>query len=992
MPPVRWGRRAGLLILAGLILATDVPAAGQVPPDADWRTLDTEHFRIHFTPGVEPLARRAGDRAERAHALLSRTLVPAPRGRIDLVVTDAADVAGGYATILPTNRIVVHTHPPIDVASLSFYDDWLELVILHELVHIFHIDHAGGAWEALRRVFGRFPLLFPQAFSPTWLVEGLATYYESLLTGAGRVRGTHQEMVLRTATLEDRFFDLGRVAGVPATFPGGSTPYVYGSMFLAELAHRHGPESLAAFVREYGGQHVPYGLDRAARRAFGVPFTAAWREWEAAQRVRYRALADSLRAEGLTEPELLTPRAHFDASHPRYAPVADRLVYATATGREEPALREIDPDGVDRRMAPVSVGTRASWAPDGTLVYARVDFADPYRPEADLYRVDGPGRVRQITRGARLREPAVSPDGRTVAAIRSVAGASTLLLMDLESGRERELTRPDVDVAWGSPAWAPDGARLAAVRWRSGGWLDVVILDTAGAVLREITSSRAVDDAPTWTPDGRHLLFSSDRTGITNLYAVDLATGTLRQVTNVLSGAFQPSVSANGRWIAFSLYTAEGYRLARIPFDPGSWREPGPARPETLGAAPDPTRFTAAAGGAVRPYSPFPAVLPAAWLPIADWGSDLGGALGLSLYGADPVGRHTWSAGLLPYFRGSRVSADVSYRYAGLGNPVADVTASQEWSVAGVAGAIGDEHGRPVPSALLLRERDASLLLTARHRRVRGTSWVAGGGELAETSFAWSDPEAAGIPLLSGTPVGGTLFEAGFTSARVYPLSISPEDGVVVRGRLRARRQLQPGEGAEETLGYVRATAATRAYPAFDLPGFARHVLALRLDGGADSGALRPGFGAGGAAGGGVPVGLAVEGLGRAIAYPVRGYPEGAQVGDRVFSASAEYRVPIALIERGFARVPFFFDRIWGDVFVDAGAAWCPGVCERHLAAAPRKPRPMASVGAELSLEVRTGYHLQLPIRAGAAFPFRDVGEVVGLPRPSVYLRLGRAF
>ena len=69
-------------------------ASAQLPPNDDWRTLQTKHFRIHFTPPLEQEARRAAVNAERAYSALSTELVP-PRGTIDLVVSDNVDYVNG---------------------------------------------------------------------------------------------------------------------------------------------------------------------------------------------------------------------------------------------------------------------------------------------------------------------------------------------------------------------------------------------------------------------------------------------------------------------------------------------------------------------------------------------------------------------------------------------------------------------------------------------------------------------------------------------------------------------------------------------------------------------------------------------------------------------------------------------------------------------------------------------------------------------------------
>ena len=130
---------------------------------------------MHAARGLEREGRAAAAAAERAYAALSRELAP-PRGRIDLVLTDDADYSNGYAIVSPTNRIVIFATPPIEHAGLRFNEDWLELVIIHELAHIFHLDRTRGAWRVAQTLFGRAPSLFPNAYSPSWLIEGLAVY------------------------------------------------------------------------------------------------------------------------------------------------------------------------------------------------------------------------------------------------------------------------------------------------------------------------------------------------------------------------------------------------------------------------------------------------------------------------------------------------------------------------------------------------------------------------------------------------------------------------------------------------------------------------------------------------------------------------------------------------------------------------------------------------------------------------------------------------
>src|SRR5690606_12112932 len=131
--------------------------------------------------------------------------------------------------------------------------------------------------------------------------------------------------------------------------------------------------------------------------------------------------------------------------------------------------------------------------------------------------------------------------------------------------------------------------------------------------------------------------------------------------------------------------------------------------------------------------------------------------------------------------------------------------------------------------------------------------------------------------------------------------------------------------GADSTrldASYSEITTANAAYLTLPFAGFARHVLAIRF-----SALLRDGPGSGvssigGVSGAAVPLSLGGLSLGQpSLLLPVRGFPRGVRAGSRAWTASVEYRAPLALIDRPLR--PFFFDRLSGAVFADAGHAWC---------------------------------------------------------------------
>lgn len=179
--------RSAFSLLAVSLSVLTSPLGGQTDPRGQWRTWHTPHFRVYARQEHGAIALVAAREAELAYAGLARELIP-PRGTVDLVLYDNVDFANGFTSPFPRNQVAVYLTSPASESGLSRYDDWLRLVITHELTHVFHLDRSAGIWGVLQRIFGRAPGLFPNAYRPSWVSEGLAVYYESRLTEGGRLR------------------------------------------------------------------------------------------------------------------------------------------------------------------------------------------------------------------------------------------------------------------------------------------------------------------------------------------------------------------------------------------------------------------------------------------------------------------------------------------------------------------------------------------------------------------------------------------------------------------------------------------------------------------------------------------------------------------------------------------------------------------------------------------------------------------------------------
>jgi hypothetical protein len=970
-----------------LLLCTATAALCQVAPNDHWRTIQTRHFRVHFTPAIEAEARRAAVNAERAYAELSTELVP-PRGIIDLVVSDNVDYVNGYATPFPSNRIVVYAHPPTDASGLRDYDDWNALVVTHELTHIFHLDRSRGIWRVGQAVFGRNPLLFPNVYEPSWVIEGLAVYYESRLTGVGRLESSEHSMTARAAALANKLPSLQELSPSTSRFPGGEVVYIYGSLLFDYLSRTRGSQSIREFVERGAKSPIPFILTATSRSAFGMSFQTAWRQWR-------DSLVKEMRSSPETMPEWhqLTNAGRV-ALFPRW--LGDTaLIYAGDKGREVPSAYEVTLSGRERNLGRRNGVSPNVRMPDGSILYSQPEFLGPYHIRNDLY-ISRNGVQKRLTTGARLTAPDVRSDGRIVA-VQDQPGTTRLVTIPPDGSAITAITPTDLDTQWADPRWSPDGSRIVAVR-QSRGRSQIVLLGADGKLIDSFGATRAINSSPTWSPDGSHIYFSSERSGSPQIYVADVTSfaPTIARLTNVATGVFDPEVSPDQSRLAMLLFKADGFHLGVAPLSAVS----RPVAADSARTSPRSGCITCLAivaglpplGTAdtspARDYSPWRSALPRYWLPTFESNTTDGTSYGLVTSGVDIVGRHDYTIEVLHNSRWAQNSAWLWYRYAGFGLPLMDLYASQNYSNADVA-----FTDRPdSPFGLAQRERIVSLMTTFIRPRFRNYTTASIGGELEGLSYA-TRPDTMLQHLSSffseGRNFPAIVASAGWSNAQRPGLSISPEDGISIG--LSGRQRWQRGGSGGSTRSMIGVSSA---YKSLDLPGFAHHVLALRAAGGITDDRSPDLFSAGGVSGTSVEVFPGASLGQQRRVFGVRGYPAGAEGGTRAYAATVEYRAPLLAPSRGFRFIPVFIDRASLSLFGETGRAFCPssadtanGVCSVANIGNP----VMTSTGAELNIDTGLQLDLQARLRFGVAFPMTN-RETLGASRVQIYGTFGASF
>lgn len=975
-------RSARLRLLAAIAIAVAVSCAGRRAQAGDpylrWYTLETPHFRINYHGGLHVQAERIANLGESIYARLVPELGWAPRERTEVLLTDNTDSANGSSGALPYSAIRLFVTAPDDMSPLADYDDWLGELLTHEYTHTLQTDNISGIPALINAIMGK--TYAPNQAQPRWVLEGLAVTMETEHTSGGRLRSSIWDMYIRADVLEHNLARLDQISNSARRWPAGNIWYLYGSEFIAWIENIYGPDTYAAVSTDYGANIIPWGINRSIRRVTGRTYEELFEGFKHDLEQRYLAQRAAVLRRGLREGVQLTHRGRL-ASSPRFAPACAResgheeLVYVRDDGDSTAGVYRLPLAARDHalesdaRIVSRMSGTGVSF--DGCDVVfdsvapsrRRYYFNDLFRQPHGTHAPRGLDRSRQrLTVGERASTPDVSRDGRLIVFTTNHAGTTTLKIARLTPEHtlvdERTLVPSARYEQAYTPRFSPDGKSVAYSAWTRGGYRDIRIVDVKSGRFYEIAHDRAMDQHPTWTSDGRTVYFTSDRTGIGNVYAFDIGSHVLHQVTNVVNGAYMPEVSSDGRTLFYVGYTHAGFDLFSLPIDRQRWL---PALPYVDRRPPEPPLLVNREWP-VHDYNPLPTLRPHAWDYVYGPGT-FGQALSITTRGSDIAGLHAFSASITVETQAGEPAARLAYAYHRL--PF-DFTASVFRSAAPVKsyyindqrpiitehytgastgvsyGVPGEFDGQSLSLSYTIAKHDSELPV---------------GSALDPYSTVPHDPDRSWLGIVH--------LGYGYSNVDSTVDAISAERGFSISvGTDVAAHEL----GSESTLEAIGA----RLVGYVPMPWADHHVLALAASGATSAGSYaRRGLYYTGGFVDSPPLDAYTNAIQQG-GFVLRGYAPVAFIGSQYNLFNAEYRFPILYTDRGVSTLPVFLRTVSGAMFADYGGAF--DTLDLH--------DPLSSyhlgVGGEIWFDLILGYFVGANIRLGYAHGVDDAHALSG--------------
>jgi hypothetical protein len=453
-----------------------------------WETLKTDHFDIYFYPEEQDVAETAAGIAEKTYREFTDLFQYEPENPIPLIIY-ATPIQFRQTNVLP-NQI------PEGVGGFfEFIKGRVVLpyngrlwdfyhVIRHELVHVFMNKKVADTLKVKKR-WNANPI-------PLWFTEGLAEWWSIGWD-------SQTEMILRDAVLHENLKPLHQTTGFLL--------YKEGQAFLRFFQNRFGKDAILTLLDSYWESE---DFETALGKIAGSPYRDLLQEWSLSLKKEFSASLESehLPPSGKT---LLT---------------TGRISSSPAVFKQGDSVRTVV--YLSNREGFTNVYRQSLSGKKSTLV-----LRGERKPEYESLH------ILQSKIAANWKGQLVLPAFRR--------GRDALVVLDVQTGKERaELIRKDL-VSIRSADWSPDGERIIFSASRFSGWNDLYLWDLKANTVVRLTSDRYADWDPVFSPDGNKILFSSDRNnpGISpamDIFLLDLQTG------EILSLTHDPFTATNPHW------------------------------------------------------------------------------------------------------------------------------------------------------------------------------------------------------------------------------------------------------------------------------------------------------------------------------------------------------------------------------------------------------------------------------------------------------------
>ncbi len=558
-------------------------------PELKWNTIETKHFAVHYHDGAERTGRVVAKIAEEIYWPITSLYLYEPDGKVHFIIRDHDDYSNGAAYYYD-NKVEVWANPMDFI--LRGTHNWLRNVVTHEFTHMISLGAARKMMRTMPAIYLQymdyepeknpyvlrgFPnriVSYPIAGTtiPMWLAEGVAQFQ---LPGLNYdFWDSHRDMILRTSVLEHNLLDNEEMTVFGDNSVRNEKVYNQGYSMVQYIVDRYGVETLRRLMHEMKAPWR-FTINGALKKTIGRSEKELYREWKSFIEKMYDYRLSKIRRHLVTG-ELLQNKGNANI-FPAWSPDGKSYAFLSNRGNNylsKTALYLYDAKKKDVRKLKERVNSSLAWSPDGRkIAYARISKPNKHFSHfRDIYVYDlNRNKERQLTKDYRAQSPDWSPNGDDLLFVVTKDGTQNIAILNMKSKKVKQITHFKNGEQIFSPHFSYNGKVIVFSISRKDN-RDLALISVDGKKMKFILADEHDARDPVFSPDGKYIYFSYDKTGVFNIYRMRTNGSHIEPLTNVLGGAFMPDLNKNGD-VLCSQFQQGGYAIFNL-------KNPAPIAPE----------------------------------------------------------------------------------------------------------------------------------------------------------------------------------------------------------------------------------------------------------------------------------------------------------------------------------------------------------------------------------------------------------------------------
>ena len=550
-------------------------------PEIEWKTITTENFNIVYHEGTERTAYTTAKIAEEIYGPITSLYDFKPKDKVNFVINDLSDIANG-ATDFFNNRIEIFSSA-LDF-ELRGTHNWLRNVITHEYTHMVQIQASMKFpksmpaiyfqwlnYEKERRpdvLYGYPNMIISYPISgfgvPAWFAEGTAQYQRQ--APGYDYWDAQRDMILRSYVEDDNMLtynEMGQFSSI--TSLKAESIYNSGFAFVRYISQNYGEDKLKDVTKNLGSV-FNFSIDKAFRQVIGKDGDELYNEWKAFLKKDY-----AVKLKGVKETKIegkLIEEKGFANYFPQFSPDGKKIAYISNQDFDYAVtgLMIYDKEKKSNKYTGILIGSNFGWSPDGKkIIYSRRNYPakldETYFYDIYVYDIDKDEEIR-ITKDRRATAPSYSPDGKKFVYTISNDGTLNIEISDEKLSKIERITEFRNGEQIYNPKFSQDGKKII-FDYSLEESRKIAQIDLQTGEMEFILDEKGYDFRnPVYISDNE-FLYCNDKTGIFNIYRYNILTKENKQITNVLGGAFMPSLDKSGN-LTYASYHSTGYKIALL--------------------------------------------------------------------------------------------------------------------------------------------------------------------------------------------------------------------------------------------------------------------------------------------------------------------------------------------------------------------------------------------------------------------------------------------